>query len=446
MVLPDRITPRQRTAIAVCVGNVLISICSSCFWYNELDRLNPFPYFSNMLNVVLAVVLVGAALVATGGAGALAATARDSSPRWRRLVLQGSFAFALQNTLDIISIDGLGTRNSNLSTVFQQAVIPVTLVLSRAMLGKRFTPWHLAGAALVVGGILVSYLPLAVQDSDSSGGGGGGGGVPVGWTLVFLASRVPQALSNIFSEQALHIMPGVVTRGEEGGGGEEDGVKVKGGVKGGGATAATASAGGDGEVVDSDGGGGGGCGGGAALQALLSITLWTNIIAIPLNFLFSLLISGSGLASSGDASVSDMLADYGGGWRCLFRGSCDAAFVGRFPDCPVRCETAWSAVLLFSVPGVLFAVSEFQVLQFAGAATYVILTAVELPLTNALMASPAIMGRMAGDFHESIVYGVFVMLPGMVLYGLADVWQQQQQQRSTKDQRRLELAKPLLSP
>jgi hypothetical protein len=442
MVLPRRITPRQRTAIAVCVGNVLISICSSCFWYNELDRLNPFPYFANMLNVVLAVVLVGAALVATGGAGALAATARGSSLRWRQLVLQGSFAFALQNTLDIISIDGLGERNSNLSTVFQQAVIPVTLVLSRAMLGKRFTPWHLAGATLVVGGILVSYVPLAVQDADSSSGGGGG--VPVGWTLVFLASRVPQALSNIFSEQALHIMPGVVTRGEGGGGGEEDG--VKGGVRGGGATAATASAGGDGEV-DSDGGGGG-CGGGGALQALLSITLWTNIIAVPLNFLFSLLISGSGLTSSGDASVSDMLADYAGGWHCLFRGSCDPAFVGRFPDCPVRCETAWSAVLLFSVPGVLFAVSEFQVLQFAGASTYVILTAVELPLTNALMASPAIMGRLAGDFHASIVYGVFVMLPGMVLYGLADVWQQQQQQQQqhkTKDQRRLELAKPLLS-
>ena len=427
------LTTRQRTAVAACVTNVFVSICSSCFWYNELDRLNPFPYFTNMLNVVIAVFLVGGALVVTGDVATTVADMQDNLA-WRRLVLLGSLSFALQNTLDIISIDGLGSHNSNLTTVFQQAVIPVTLALSRTILGKTLGRWHLAGAALVVGGILVSYLPLVLQveSSDSSASGGGSGdatGVPLGWAVVFLCSRVPQALSNIFSEQALHI-----TAAKQ-------------------AAKQAAQSAGAGET-------GADTGTGAArlmLRALLSITLWTNVVALPLNFLFSLLISGSGLDSGGEGGVSAMLADYGGGWRCLFSGSCDAAFHATFPDCPARCESAWVAVLFFSVPGVLFAVSEFHVLQYAGASAYVILAAIELPLQNTIMASHTLMGRLAGDFHPSIIFGIFVMLPGMVLYGLADTWQQQQQQQQREgqcddegrsrgeDSRQLQLAEPLLA-
>ena len=111
-----------------------------------------------------------------------------------------------------------------------------------------------------------------------------------------------------------------------------------------------------------------------------------------------------------------IVPDYTNGWNCVFAGTCDAT---KYAD--IDCSGAWLSVVLFAIPGVLFSASEFQVLQHAGAAVYFILLAVELPLQTVMLASPSIMGRMAGESHVSIIYGIALLLPGLLLYGWAEL-------------------------
>ena len=365
----------QRVVITVCLFNIVISLVSTCFFYSELYHLQSFPLFSNQLNAFISVVVPGVALIVMRAR----ALRRGDSWDWLGGVALWKWAqlgalFSLQNTLDIASIDGLGDRNSNLPPVFSQACIPVTMALSRLKLGKEYSIWHYVGACVVVGGILLSYLPLAVSSSSS---------VPVGWACLFLMGRLPQSMANVQSEAVLDRASN--TNAQQ---------RSK-------AMPEPAAASG-------------------AFLLLVHFTFWTSIFSLPFNFIYSLILS----AIPGVPFAIN--PDYANGWSCVFAGTCDGT---KYPD--IDCSSAWLSVVLFAIPGVLFSASEFQVLQHAGAAVYFILLAVELPLQALMLASPYIMGSMAGESHISIIYGIALLLPGLLLYG----WAELQSERSVKNAR-----------
>ena len=81
----------------------------------------------------------------------------------------------------------------------------------------------------------------------------------------------------------------------------------------------------------------------------LRATLYTQLMALPCNFLAAFTLS---LFWKGDTGV--VLEDYVGGFACLTDGS----------HGPV-CGGAWRSVLLFAIPGMLYTLTEFQVLQAA---------------------------------------------------------------------------------
>ncbi|KAL1496898.1 hypothetical protein AB1Y20_014478 [Prymnesium parvum] len=337
---------RRLDAVAVCVANVLTSVVATCLYYTELYHLRAAPAFATQLNAALQAALCALCL-ALLDATRLAPRRREApvAPRaWLALAL----LFAAQNTLEIAAIDALGPERGSLTAVLQQAVVPITLLLCAVALRRRYGALHLLAAALVVGGVALAYLPAASA-----------AGVPQGWLLAFVASRVPQAAANVFSEVLLERA----------------------------AEAAPPRSGWD------------------ALRTVLRAGLWTAALGLLFNVPSALIVS----AAKGREAIPALLEDYREGARCLLLSDGEG------------CGGAWVAVLAFALPGVAFAVSEFQVVQKTSAATYFLLVALQLPLEAVALSMPSIMGRYASTSRSSVLYGVPVIVGGLVCWAIAEM-------------------------
>ena len=179
---------------AVCAANVVISVLSTCLYFKFLWALQDSPAFAVQIAAIVQALLSGCLLCVLDVAGLARRQHQVAIPLRRWLELAGWLS--LQNVLEIASIDGLGSHNNSLAPVLQQAVIPITLVASSALFGRRYSALHWVAAAVVVCGIAAAYAPMAAASADN---------VPWGWVIVYLVSRVPQALANVRGEAVLRL-------------------------------------------------------------------------------------------------------------------------------------------------------------------------------------------------------------------------------------------------
>lgn len=124
----------------------------------------------------------------------------------------------------------------------------------------------------------------------------------------------------------------------------------------------------------------------------LRATLYTQLWALPCNFLAAVVVS-----FMWQGRVSEVLEDYEGGLRCL-----------------VSCPGAAVSVLSFALPGMLYTLTEFQVLQVASATTYFLLAALQLPLQDLALSL-----LNSASFRAPMLPAMAVVVLGLVLYGWA---------------------------
>jgi hypothetical protein len=229
---PSAASNGLRLALAT-VQYVCCSLVSTTLFYRELYRLQSFPQFSNQLNTtgttvtmgVLALVLVAQPCSTTEGVGGwLCALGLDSLQFGEGLrgVLGGRLFAAwmlvllgllnsLGNLLQLMAIDGLGSRYSTLTTLINQCTIPFTMLLSRLLLRNRYTGPQLFGAAIVICGVAVAVWPSLAREetTDASDTGAERESAPavVAWIMVFVVSCIPQSLLNVLIEQSLPLPP-----------------------------------------------------------------------------------------------------------------------------------------------------------------------------------------------------------------------------------------------
>lgn len=415
----------------VCVANVVISIVSTCLYYRQLYVLQSAPAFAVQLDAWMQVVVCGVALwlLEVCGLARRSKQAAISISRWAELAAW----LSLQNTLEIASIDGLGATNGSLVPVLQQAVIPLTLLASMALLGRHYTPMHWGATGFVVGGIAASYAPAAASDVHRAGG------LRWQWALLYLASRIPQTLANVRCEAILLGRP----QRQQCHAQEHDQ-----------SVASPPSANADAAPSDAslDSGQASACappshgasgtaarevGGWDALRTVLRAGFWTALFGLAFNSLSSVV-----LAYAQGAPIGAVWADYRTGAMCLLdrtpnatvarrtgagtgtggRGGWAESGSGRS-----RCADAAGAVAAYALPGVLFTVSEFQVLQHASASTYFLLIALELPLQAAAVSLPMVMGDLASELRPSLWYGIPVLALGLAFWA-----REEQRQRYTQ--------------
>ena len=426
-------------ALVACVANVFISILSTCLYYKLIWSLQPFRAFAVQLGALMQVFLCGVFICVLTWMGG---TQQQSVHfiYWVEL----AFWLSLQDTLEIAAIDGLGSSNGDLAPVLQQAVVPLTLCLSMLVFGKRYSALHWAAALVVAGGITASYVPAANFDEPSS------------WAALFVASRVPQVCANVRCEWILRPPPSVRAvrekscRGEaecgdrasEGRASEENVGEGHAGAERtdegrtceeriGNRRAGNRQAGDEQAcAVHADEHRASSCVAGCvaccssvfpikALRSVVRAGFWTALLGLPINAFMSLLLN---YCLARDAHI--LWEDYAGGARCLLglNTSVAAASAASATSAGAHCDgRAGRAALAFLVPGVLFAVSEFHVVQTASAATYFVLMGVELPLQTAALSAPALMGvELASTWHHSLLWGMPCVALGLGGWALAE--------------------------
>ena len=361
----------NRALVAVCASNVVISIVSTLLYYRELDTLRTAPLFATQLNCAMQATLCGVMLVGLDASGLAPRRGQQqvAMRRWVELALW----FALQNTLEIASIDGLGPTNGSLAAVLQQMVIPTTLLVSIALLGRSYSRLHWLAATTVTAGVAVSYVPTMVETARS---------VPWGWAAVLLASRVPQALANVRSEAA------IASDASEPPHPLADAADLEPSEPSKPETGAAAGAWPD------------------QLRSVLRAGFWTGLFGLGFNVPSSLALA----ALHGESPLDALGSDYRTGARCLV----DA------PSAADGCDGAAAAVLAFALPGALFAVSEFAVVQQASAAAYFLLVALQLPLVAAALSVRELMGSLVSKFRPALLGGVPLIVIGLGLWSAAE--------------------------
>lgn len=246
--------------------------------------------------------------------------------------------------------------NDNLAPILQQASVPLTFSLSCLLLRKCYGCAHLAGAGLIVAGVSVGFLPTFVSPGGASSTSSSE--ISAAWVGVFLLSRLPQALANVLAEGSLSGRPHVSW----------------------------------------------------AFRA----TFYTQVLGLPCN-----LLSAFVLAFAEHGNAGSVWEDYTQGSRCLFLQGRGLQIQEGGQDSAI-CATAWQSVLLFAVPGALFTLSEFQVLQRASATTYFLLAALQLPVQDTLLSMPAVMGDLHSAFHLSFIPAIAIVGIGLWIYGCAN--------------------------
>ena len=76
-----------------------------------------------------------------------------------------------------------------------QAVIPTTMVSSMIFLHRRYRVAHYVGSTVIIVGVLLALWPL-LSKAENAG---------FGYSLIYLASVIPMALSSVFKEYALQV-------------------------------------------------------------------------------------------------------------------------------------------------------------------------------------------------------------------------------------------------
>jgi hypothetical protein len=103
--------------------------------------------------------------------------------------------FAIMGTLDalagIMQIFGSTYLPGPLIILLLQAAIPVSMIISRYLVGAKYNNFQYGGALIVAGGIMIVLSPTL------SGGG------DIIWAIVLMLSTVPMALSSVYKEIAL---------------------------------------------------------------------------------------------------------------------------------------------------------------------------------------------------------------------------------------------------
>jgi drug/metabolite transporter (DMT)-like permease len=114
--------------------------------------------------------------------------------------------FAVMGLLDSIAgIMGIFAVNyivnAGMIVLLQQAGIPISMIISRLLLGARYSASQYAGATVVIAGIIVTLIPLFVGSSEGSSDVSSSSQTV--WSIVQVLSCIPMCLSSVYKEKAL---------------------------------------------------------------------------------------------------------------------------------------------------------------------------------------------------------------------------------------------------
>jgi len=268
--------------------------------------------------------------------------------------------FLIMGALDAVCgyfvvIGGIKTSGP-MQQLLNQAIIPVTMVGAFFILKERYSWIQGGGSLLIVGGVVVSLLPSLLSKSDNSDN-------VFFWNMFYLCQVIPFAASNVYKDIAF-------------------------------------------KSVDMD-----------VWYLQFWDVFWQSVFGtmlFPINTI---------LPQPAHVSWSEIPGNMRDGGLCLIgqnlivpdgsSTSCDLK--GAKQQCD-DCENAWVILIIYMAINVAYNVFILLVIKYGSATVLSIAQTVRLPLTNICFSFKFIMGKNVTPFKGESVYGLLVILAGLISY------------------------------
>lgn len=275
--------------------------------------------------------------------------------------------FAVMGLFDGLSgvlmvLGGVHTSGT-LQVLLQQGTIPITMIFTSIIAGKRYHLLQSVGAGVIVAGIVMAQLWESGQASEV-------GADSAVFNMIFFLAVVPNALSNVFKEVAFTDFEGDLD------------INV--------------------------------------LQVWVALfQVMTNFLAMPIYSLSLLGPQQVPLEKMLDLSVE--------GTRCLFfledQIVDECGLVCERP-CD-HCSDAWVSVAGYIAFNLLFNIFTMLVIKHGSAALYSLIATLRMPLSSVAFSSTLIMGAQAVSPSLSTYASLVVILGGLGVYRLGGRLQEQ---------------------
>jgi len=268
-----------------------------------------------------------------------------------------SWKFAIMGALDAVCgyfvvIGGIYTSGP-MQQLLNQAIIPVTMVGAFFILKERFTKIQVVGSLIIVGGVVISLLPALT--------GKGNSGNVFFWNMFYLINIIPFAASNVYKDIAF-------------------------------------------KSVDMD-----------VWYLQFWDVFWQSIVG---TMLFPINMA---LPPPQQVVFSQIGTNLMDGGKCLIGQNqitpenSQCAQPHPYQPCD-ECTNAWVLLLLYMAINVAYNVFILLVIKYGSATILSIAQTIRLPLTNICFSFKFIMGKDATPLKGEIVYGLIVILLGLVCY------------------------------
>jgi len=356
--LADRLRPLlESTRLAACSAALLVASVGNTLMFKKMTSAMPnYGWYLTQLSSVVYVPIFAMISISSGEGAAMI---RPDKSLVHKFAVMGLFD-SLSGVLMVLG--GVHTSGT-LQVLLQQGTIPITMIFTSLIAGKRYHLLQSVGAGVIVAGIAMAKL------WDSGQGGEADADVAV-FNMIFFMAVVPSALSNVFKEVAFADYEGDLD------------INV--------------------------------------LQVWVAVfQVMTNFLAMPIYSLSFLGPQQVPLEKMLDLSVE--------GTRCLFFLEDQIVDeCGRISERPCdSCSDAWVAVAGYIAFNLLFNIFTMLVIKHGSAALYSLIATLRMPLSSVAFSSALLMGAQAVSPSLSTYASLVVILGGLGAYRLGGRLQEQ---------------------
>eukprot|EP00937_MAST-01D_sp_MAST-1D-sp2_P006808 g6808.t1 len=296
--------------------------------------------------------------------GAFFALSPAAVPAVARRVEQRTFALlgALDALAGVLVLLGSVHTSGPTQQLLMQGRIPLTMLCSWLVFGKRYGVAHLLGAALILAGVGIVLSPAVGAASSAAGSSR----TELAFNGIYFLATLPMVGANLFKEAAL----------------QEDDI--------------------DGNYLNA------------------RVGLWQiafTVLCLPLNSL--------PLLGAGSVPLAELPVSLARGAACVF-GGFDSVTSATHADCvhgltpgALSCDVcagAWVPLTAYIVANFALNYILTELLKHAGATTTVAVMTMAMPIQALAFSLPAVMGEAAKPFAQEDLAGLAVIVAGIAVY------------------------------
>ena len=179
---------RRRRLVASLTVFLIAGIAANVLFKLELNAMYNYPLYTSQLNPIILAIFFGVGLnIEIRYDNSIPWKEVLAFPMWKLVIV--SLFDVTANVMELKSSDAMGKDAGPLSMLLAQCVIPFTMLFSFLLLRRRYGVFQIAGAVVILGGVLIVIVPPGVHASKS-----------VLYTGLYAVSRMPTSLNKVIKE------------------------------------------------------------------------------------------------------------------------------------------------------------------------------------------------------------------------------------------------------